>query len=259
VATTGNYPADAASRSRAGIAPTTRRLSPTAVRDLLLVGLTVSSGAIDAISFLALGKVFTAFMTGNLVFLGLGVAGAAGGPDILRVLIALAAFAAGVFGGTRIAEASKGSGVWPRRVSVALGVAVALQAVFLAVWVATSGRPGTGSGDVLTAVMALAMGLQSGAVMALAVKGVFTTAATATVMFLTRDVADRPGSAATERTRLAGVLIALSAGAAAGGLLLVHARTYAPVLPLVATALVVAIASITLNDDEDTGRRRMMG
>ena len=46
------------------------------VRDLLLNALTVSSGAVDAISFLALGKVFSAFMTGNIAFLGLRIAGA---------------------------------------------------------------------------------------------------------------------------------------------------------------------------------------
>lgn len=122
-----------------------------------------------------------------------------------------------------------------------------LQAVFLAVWTATSGRPGTGSSDTLTAVMALGMGLQSGAVMALAVQGVFTTAATATVMFLMRDLAKLPDASGEERARLAGVLVALLAGAIAGGLLLVHARAYAPVLPLVATALVVATASLALD------------
>jgi hypothetical protein len=162
----------------------------------------------------------------------------------VRVVIAVAAFAAGVCVATRIVGASRGSVVWPRRVSVALGLAMVAQAVFLAVWLTTSGGPGTGSGDALTALMALAMGLQSGAVMALAVQGVFTTAATATVMFLMRDVAARPGSPAAERARMAAVLGALFAGAAAGGLLLVHARAYAPVLPLVATALVIAAASI---------------
>jgi len=44
---------------------------PLRVRDRLLMALTVSSGAVDAISYLALGKIFTAFMTGNFVFLGL--------------------------------------------------------------------------------------------------------------------------------------------------------------------------------------------
>jgi uncharacterized membrane protein YoaK (UPF0700 family) len=265
MATTGNHTADAASRSRAGAASTARHVSPAAVRDLLLVGLTVSSGAIDAISFIALGKVFTAFMTGNFVFLGLGVAGA-GGPDVVRVLVAIGAFGAGVYVATRIIEGSIESGVWPRRVTAALGVTLLLQAVFLVVWVATSGRPGTGFGDLLTGLMALAMGMQSGAVMSLAVRGVFTTAATATAMFLMRDVAawsasaterariDAPrlGSAAAERARLAGVLAGLFAGATAGGLLLVHARTYAPVLPLVATALVIATASIALHGPKDT-------
>jgi uncharacterized membrane protein YoaK (UPF0700 family) len=222
-----------------------RRRSPAQVRDLLLVGLTFSSGAIDAISFLALGKVFTSFMTGNVVFLGLRVAGA-GGPDIWRAPVALVAFAAGAFVATRIVGASKGFGVWPRRVSVALGLTLVLQAVFLAVWITTSGRPGTGSSAVLTALMALAMGAQSGAIMALAVEGVFTTAATATVMFLMRDVAARSGSTAADRARLGGVLLALFAGATAGGLLLVHARTYAPALPLAATALVVGTASVAV-------------
>lgn len=241
MATTGDY----AARRIAASAP---RTSPAQIRDLLLVGLTFSSGAIDAISFLALGKVFTAFMTGNVVFLGVRVAGA-DGPDIWRTSIALAAFAAGVLAATRIVAGSKGSHVWPQSVSVALGATMLLQAVFLAIWITTSGRPGTGSGDALTGLMALAMGLQSGAVMALAVQGVFTTAATATVMFLMRDLADGTRASATERARLAGVLLALFAGATAGGLLLVHARTFAPVLPLIATALIVATASIALARD----------
>ena len=250
MAAADDYPAGATARASKGIAPAARSLAPATVRDLLLVALTFSSGAVDAISFIALGKVFTAFMTGNFVFLGLGLAGA-GGPDIVRVLIAIATFAAGVFAATRIIRAVKGSGPWPRGVTVTLAGAVLLQVVFLAIWVATSGEPGTGSGDVLTGVMALAMGLQSGAILTLGVQGVFTTAATATVMFLMKDAAHLSDAEAAERRRLARVLVALFAGATAGGLLLVHARTYAPVLPLVATALVVAIASIAINREQD--------
>jgi uncharacterized membrane protein YoaK (UPF0700 family) len=211
----------------------------TTVRDLRLIGLTLSSGAIDAISFVALGKVFTAFMTGNIVFLGLGVADA-GGPDVLRVLIALAAFAAGVYGATKIVNGSSDLGKWSPGVAFALAGTVALQAGFLALWVTVSGRPGTESGDVLIGLMALAMGLQSGAVASLAVKGVFTTAATATLIFVMRDLAAPGDSDSAERARLTGVLLALFAGAAAGGLLLVHARPYAPALPLLVTGLVTA-------------------
>src|SRR2546427_4986772 len=78
------------------------------IRDLLLNALTVSSGAIDAISFLALGKVFSAFMTGNIAFLGLRVAGA-GGPGVVAILISIAAFAVGVYLSTRIVKPSESS------------------------------------------------------------------------------------------------------------------------------------------------------
>jgi uncharacterized membrane protein YoaK (UPF0700 family) len=84
------------------------------------------------------------------------------------------------------------------------------------------------------------MGLQSGAVRSLNVAGVFTTAATATVIVLMTDLAAR--SRATELVRLEGVIAGLVAGAAAGGLVLTHARSYAPVLPLAATVAVIAVA-----------------
>jgi uncharacterized membrane protein YoaK (UPF0700 family) len=215
------------------------------VRDLLLAGLTFSSGAVDAVVFLALGKVFTAFQTGNLVFLGIGLVDA-GGPNLVRVGGSLAAFAAGVLLATRLVQAAKGSGLWPPRVSVTLGLVCVVQALFALVWIASSGRPGTSLGHALVALSALAMGLQSGAVMSLAVTGVFTTAATATVMFLMRAEAEHQGSPSEERSRFAGVLLALVAGAAAGGLLLVHARTYAPLLPMTATALVILTALAVL-------------
>src|SRR6266478_9623662 len=93
------------------------------VRDLLLKALTVSSGAVDAISFLALGKVFTAFMTGNIAFLGLRVAGAPA-PGAVAIVASVAAFAAGVYLSTRIVKSSERSGMWPQRVTVSLGVSL---------------------------------------------------------------------------------------------------------------------------------------
>ena len=63
----------------------TRNVSPTTARDLRLVALTFSSGAVDAISFIALGKVFTAFMTGNIVFLRLGIGRTGVAPNVPRV------------------------------------------------------------------------------------------------------------------------------------------------------------------------------
>src|SRR4030081_2048230 len=107
-------------------------------RDLLLNALTVSSGAVDAISFLALGKVFTAFMTGNIAFLGLRIAGA-GGPGSVAILVSMAAFSVGVYLGTWIVKphGHKIPGVWPRRVTTALGLSLLGHAGFLILWFAS--------------------------------------------------------------------------------------------------------------------------
>jgi uncharacterized membrane protein YoaK (UPF0700 family) len=70
-----------------------------------------------------------------------------------------------------------------------------------------------------------------------------------------------------ERRRLAGVLVSLFVGATAGGLLLVHAHSYAPVLPFVVAAAAVATAAIVLRErdaadererpkSDDPGKRR---
>src|SRR5579864_5579470 len=109
------------------------------VRDMLLNALAVSSGAIDAISFLVLGKVFSAFMTGNIAFLGLRAAGAPGA-GWMSVLTSMAAFAVGVYISVQIVKPSKGSGPWSQRVTVALGVSLIAHAAFLAVWVACNGQ-----------------------------------------------------------------------------------------------------------------------
>ena len=212
------------------------------LREALLMILTFSSGAVDAVCFVAFGKVFTAFMTGNLVFLGIGAAGAfkPNGPSLIRVGVVIAAFIVGVFIAARIIKRSRRSRVAGRGLSVSLAGVLILQLVFLAGWIAVSGHPSSTFATVLTAVEAVAMGMQSGAVGSLEVKSVFTTAATATLVNLSREAADRRSSD-TDPGRLARILICLIAGATAGGLLLVHARTYAPVLSTLATAAALGV------------------
>src|ERR1700681_2197190 len=224
------------------------------VRDLLLNALTVSSGAVDAISFLALGKVFSAFMTGNIAFLGFRAAGA-GGPGAVAVLASMGGFAVGVYASTRIVKRSEGSGVWPRDVTVALGLSLIAHTVFLALWFASSGQPSIDVAHVLLGLWGLAMGMQSAAVRTLHVDGVFTTAATATIIFLVGHITNWPATV-VERHRLAGVLVSLLVGATGGGLLLVHAHIYAPVLPFVITAVAVATASIALREKRTAGSSR---
>jgi uncharacterized membrane protein YoaK (UPF0700 family) len=202
------------------------------------MALTVSSGVVDAISFIAMGKVFTAFMTGNLVFLGLGLANAfaPGGPNLLRVGVVIAAFALGAFVAERIIRrfGAGGHGLAPALAGVLLA-----QVIFLAGWMVVSGHPSATFTTWLAAIAALAMGMQSGAVGSLDVKAVFTTAATATLINLSRDAAN-PGASATETSQLAAVLVCLVLGATVGGLLLVGARPYAPVVPPLATAVAIA-------------------
>ena len=227
------------------------------VRDLLLNALTVSSGAVDAISFVALGKVFTAFMTGNIAFLGLRVAHAIPAPGIVAILTSMVCFAVGVYLSTRIVRPSKDdSGLWSPRVTAALGVSLIPHAVFPALWLATNAHPSVDVTYVLLGLWALAMGMQSAAVRRLHVEGVFTTAATATIIFLAGDLTNWSATAA-ERRRLTGVLLSLLIGATAGGVLLVQAPLYAPVLPFVLTVGVVATAAIVLRERGATDDREV--
>jgi uncharacterized membrane protein YoaK (UPF0700 family) len=226
-----------------------------AVRDRLLVALAFSAGIFEAICFLSFGKVFTAFQTGNIVFLGLGVDGARPplGPDPDRVVISLIAFAAGAVLAARILKAFNGDEevedsdvleAWPRRVSITLGVALVVQIGFLIVWMTAS--PSSVVSNTLVGLSAFAMGLQMNAIRSLHVPGISTTAATASFVSLVTGISTRSHTAAAAR-RLIGVLVSMVVGAFVGDWMLSHAHTYAPVLPVVVIALVIANASVALN------------
>jgi oxalate decarboxylase len=147
---------------------------------MLLVALAVSTGSVDAISWLGLGKVFSAFMTGNIVFLGLR-AGAAPGPSVPRVLAALVPFAFGATLAARLVRRTQNDReVWPRNVTRALAATLVAQAAFAILWATVGGHPSPRGGDLLLAVSALAMGMQATAIFSLGVRALFTTAGTAT-------------------------------------------------------------------------------
>jgi uncharacterized membrane protein YoaK (UPF0700 family) len=213
------------------------------VRDLLLIALTVSSGAVDAISYLCLDRTFSAFMTGNLVFLGLGLV-RSNGPQVLPVLVALVGFALGSYVGA-IMTRSQGPGLWTSPVSAALGLTAACQLLFLILWADVAGQPGSTEINLLLLLSSLAMGLQTAAIRSLNVKGIFTTAATFTLVAFMDDLAgSRPQD---EGPRVAGVLAGLVLGAALGALCLLHILSYAPLLPLVITLAVAAAGAFALN------------
>ena len=69
---------------------------------LLLYLFTAVTGLIDAVSYIALGHIFTANMTGNIVLLGFALVGVPG-LSALRSLTAFAAFFVGALIGGRLA------------------------------------------------------------------------------------------------------------------------------------------------------------
>jgi uncharacterized membrane protein YoaK (UPF0700 family) len=250
-----------------------RQVNYAKVRNWLLDALTFSSGAVDAVSFLALGKVFTAFVTGNVAFLGMAIASSTGSaiygvapPRITWVLASLAGFAGGIYLATKIVRSfrqpatHKGEQpngvVWPQGTTVALGLSLLAHLCFVLIWFATSARPADNVIPVLLAAWALAMGMQSAAVRNLNVGGIFTTAATATFIFLFGALANGVPITGDERRRMRGVLVSLVIGATAGGLLLIHAPIYAPVLPLIITAIVVATAASAFRYDDEAYESR---
>ena len=110
------------------------------LRDALLMGFTFATGIVDAVSFLGLGSIFTANMTGNTVFLALAI-GQRNPLSGARSADALVGFAVGAIVAGRLLGRIKEPGTWPRRVSWVFGGEFALLILFNAGWVLTEGQP----------------------------------------------------------------------------------------------------------------------
>jgi uncharacterized membrane protein YoaK (UPF0700 family) len=142
----------------------------------LLFALTVLAGAVDAISILRLGHVFVATMTGNLVFIGLGAAGAKGFA-VGTCAIAVGGFVIGVLLGRRACEAaSRHRGRALRNV---LGVKLSLAGVILVIL--STPRYPVGARDALVALLAMSMGAQLAAIRYLKVPDLLTVVLTMTI------------------------------------------------------------------------------
>lgn len=221
-------------------------MSGNRTRDLLVIVLTVASGAVDAISFQGLGGVFTAVMTGNLVLFGLAVGGGALAAAA-RSASALPAYAAGVFlagliTGPQGAGSRGGSVPWPARVTVALGGELGVEIGWLVGWLATGGRPEGGALLVLIAMSALAMGIQAGAVRSLSLPAMSTTYLTGTLTWLVGRLATGPRGASgwgVQAAAIGGLMV----GAASAAALLRAAPRWSAVLPVTLIAVVVVTAT----------------
>ncbi|MFF2040364.1 DUF1275 family protein [Kitasatospora sp. NPDC058170] len=196
----------------------------------MLLLLTLGTGTVDAVSFLALGHVFVANMTGNVIFLGFALAGTAG-LSATSSLTALAAFLAGALAGGRFCERR------PVHRGRTLVAAMAVQAGLVAAAVVLEAVVGHGATPVrhtLIALLAFAVGLQNAVVRHLRVPDLTTTVLT---MTLTALAADRAG------LRRIASAVSMFTGALLGALLVLHVSVTTALV--VALALVVAVAVLT--------------
>ena len=182
----------------------------------LLLVLTVVTGLVDAVSYLKLGHVFVANMTGNVVFLGFAVAGAQDF-SVSASLVAIAAFLVGALAGGRLGS----SMVEHRTRFFAIAIVVKLALVGLASIFAIAMADGGLVQYGLIVLLALAMGLQNAAARFLAVPDLTTTVLTLTLTGLAADSTPAGGS----NPRVGRRLLATSAmflGAAVGAFLVLH-------------------------------------
>jgi uncharacterized membrane protein YoaK (UPF0700 family) len=205
----------------------------------LLVAMTVVTGLVDAFSYLLLGHVFVANMTGNVVFLGFAVAGAPGF-SIGASVVALVAFGLGSVLGGRIVQ------LFGHHRGHHVAVATAAQALLLVVSVILAlvgTRPfGSGVRYALIVFLALAMGVQNSSVRRLAVPDLTTTVLTLTVTGIGADSALGGGKGSKSGRRLISV-VAMFLGALAGAALILHVQVAVPLILALAIVAVVAVVS----------------
>lgn len=201
----------------------------------MLLALTLLTGLVDAVSYIALGHVFVANMTGNVVFLGFALAGARG-LSAVASLIALGAFVLGAVGGGRIAARSFPHRGRHLRTATAIALPLLLSAVVIA---AVAGQPvSVGARYAIIAALALAMGMQNATARRLAVPDLTTTVLTLTLTGIGADSRLAGGTGAHVPRRLIAVTT-MFIGALIGALLVIQVDV---VLPL---ALAASVAGLT--------------
>ena len=218
-------------------------LKPHPVHGLLpplFLVLTFVTGVVDATSYLSLGHVFVANMTGNVVFLGFGIAGA-GGISVWASLTALASFIAGGVVGGRIGSALGSDR--ERHVRVAVGVQTVFVGAALIVAAAAGDGFGTSVRYVLIGLLAGGMGIQNAAARKVAVPDLTTTVLTLTLTGIASDSKLAGGEGARIGRR--GLAVALMLlGALVGGVLVLHVDDAAPLGLATALLLLVVLALV---------------
>lgn len=206
----------------------------------LLLLLSVTTGLVDAVSVLGLGKVFTANMTGNVVFLGFAAAQTPGF-KVAPYLVALLTFFIGALIAGRV-----GQGFGKRPLRQWLTVAALIEAALL--WIAAVVALGfdvptlkpTAALFAIITLTAVAMGFRNATIRQLKVPDLTTTVLTLTVTGIAAD-SSMAGGGNPNLARRIGAIIAIFAGAAAGALMVVHMGL---ALPLVVAGIIVLLGTL---------------
>lgn len=192
---------------------------PVTLRDPLtraLLALTFTTGLIDAVSYLGMGHVFAANMTGNIVLLGFGIAHA-GGLPVVAPIVSLGSFLFGATLAGRVVKRIRSDRA--TLVSDVLAVEVGLLAIAAVLAATATIRPGALAAYVMLAVMACAMGVRNAVVRHLAVPDLTTTVLTMTLTGLAAESPLAGGTGDGSLRRIVAVA-AMLAGALSGALLL---------------------------------------
>jgi uncharacterized membrane protein YoaK (UPF0700 family) len=187
---------------------------------MLLLVLTVTSGVIDGVSYVGLGHVFVANMTGNIVFLGFAVAGVPG-LSILASLVALGAFLLGALVGGFRARRTPHRG---RLLALATSVQVLLVGTAAVISTLISGST---ERYILIVALGLAMGLQNATARSLAVPDLTTTVLTLTLTGIAAD-SSLAGGGNPRLFRRTSAVVAMLAGAVIGAVLVLHVNVSTP-------------------------------
>jgi uncharacterized membrane protein YoaK (UPF0700 family) len=207
----------------------------------VLLLLTVVTGLVDAVSILALGRVFVANMTGNVVFIAFAVARAPGF-SLAASAAALGGFIVGALVAGRVIATREDR---PTLTRIALLVDLALVSVAVVIAAFAGRRLGTATSDVVAAVLALALGAQNAIVRQLKVPDLTTTVLTMTLTGIAADVRRQPRQVIFRRVL---AVLAMFGGAAVGAVLVLHVR--AAVALGVADVLVAAAFLLTLSRND---------
>jgi uncharacterized membrane protein YoaK (UPF0700 family) len=184
-----------------------------------LLAMTVVTGLVDAVSFLALGRVFTANMTGNIVLLAFATAHVSG-LSIARSLTALLAFLVGaILGGRVMAQVDPDSQIRVASQAFLLEGSLLSAASFCAIGYGGVLLEHSFQSFALIALTALAMGTRNAATRKLAIPDLTTTVLTLTITGIGADSSLANGNNPRLARRVASVA-ALFLGAALGAVVI---------------------------------------